>query len=68
MQLRLRAKIYTVAGELVKTLEGTAGYPASLTWDTTGLSSGLYLAMVDELDPASGAVLEHQVVKVLVVR
>jgi uncharacterized repeat protein (TIGR01451 family) len=66
MSLSLRASIYTVAGELVKVEQGTAGEPAVVTWDTAGMASGLYLAVVEE-QGANGGGLQRQIVKILVV-
>ena len=62
----LRARVYTMAGELVGTVQGAGGANLA-TWDATGLSSGTYLAVVDSLDPAKGGVVKRQILKLLVV-
>ena len=64
-----RIKIYTVSGELVRTLIPSAG---QVTWDlnnSTGqaVSSGLYLVVLDGTDPSTDDPVE-QTVKVAVIR
>ena len=66
MSLSLRASIYTLAGELVKVEQGTAGEPAVVSWDTAGMASGLYLAVVEE-QGANGGGIQRQILKILVV-
>ncbi len=58
----LKVRIYTLAGELVQTLTSAS---TSLTWTPPGLASGLYIASV-EVDNASGVVLTHQHLKLLI--
>jgi len=60
----LSVKIYTVAGELVKTAIGGSG-TAQATWDSTGIASGIYIAAV-EVQDVNGGVLKHQLLKILV--
>ncbi|HUO58921.1 MAG TPA: isopeptide-forming domain-containing fimbrial protein, partial [bacterium] len=64
--ITLRARIYTVAGELVATVQSSSGSNQA-TWDASGLSSGLYLALVDSLDPAKGGIVQRQVLKIKIV-
>jgi len=63
--LTLKASIYTVAGELVATVEGSPGTNQS-SWDAGGAASGIYLVVV-EIRNTQGGVKGRQVVKVLVV-
>ena len=60
----LNAKVYTIAGELVRSIPGTPGN-ASTQWTATGMASGVYIAAVEVRD-ASGGILEHQLLKILV--
>ena len=62
--LTLRVHIYTVAGERVATLDGLAGQ-SNVYWNASGLASGIYIAVVDAKD-ASGNLVDHQTVKVLI--
>lgn len=60
-------KMYSVAGELIKTLTFANG---KTSWDTTNnslqqVASGVYLAVLDGVDPTS-AQKSHKVVKVMV--
>jgi hypothetical protein len=56
-----------MAGELAaKPANGTVG-ANSVTWDATGLASGMYLGVVEGLNPQGGLVL-RQIVKVVVVK
>jgi len=61
----LNAKVYTIAGELVKSLPGSPGI-ATASWDAAGMASGVYIVAVQVQD-ASGGVLDHQLLKVLVI-
>jgi len=47
--MTLRATLYTVAGEKVGMITGQAG-TSSVKWDTSGKSSGLYIALVEVYD------------------
>jgi len=47
--MTLRATLYTVAGEKVGTITGQAG-TSSVKWDSSGKSSGLYIALVEVYD------------------
>jgi flagellar hook assembly protein FlgD len=59
----LKVRIYTVSGELVKTVSsGTT----QVQWDSFGVASGIYLASV-EVDGANGGVVSRQILKLLVV-
>jgi len=64
MGLTLRASVYTLAGELVTVINGTAG-TGMIGWNASGLASGLYLASVEVKDSAGGLV-RRQILKVLV--
>ena len=44
-------KLYDPAGELVGKVQGAAG-SGQATWDSSGLASGLYLAVVEVTGPA----------------
>jgi hypothetical protein len=60
----VNAKIYTIAGQLVASVQGTPGMQ-STQWTATGIASGLYFAVV-EVQDANGGVIEHQILKLLV--
>jgi hypothetical protein len=60
----LKAKIYTIAGELVKPITGLPG-TAAAQWNAAGMASGIYIAAVQVRD-SNGGVLENQLLKVLV--
>jgi len=60
----LNAKVYTIAGELVKSIPGTPG-TAMAQWNAAGIASGVYVAVVQVQD-SNGGVLENQLLKVLV--
>jgi flagellar hook assembly protein FlgD len=64
--LTLKASIYTMAGELVGSIEGLAG-TNEVKWDASNLVSGLYLAIVEQVD-AQGRLLSRQTQKIAVVR
>ena len=63
MVLTLQVNIYDTAGELVRTLQGTPG-SNEVTWNLSGIASGLYLAVVS-VENTSGTVIHRQVVKVV---
>jgi hypothetical protein len=60
----VNVKIYTLAGQLVTSLQGTPGIPTA-QWTANGMASGVYIAAVQVLD-ANGGVLENQLLKLLV--
>ncbi len=60
----LKARIYTVAGELVKMVTGGSG-ANQVSWNSNGLSSGLYIAVI-EVRGANGGLIQRQIVKVSV--
>jgi flagellar hook assembly protein FlgD len=60
----VNAKIYTIAGQLVASVQGTPGMQ-STQWSATGIASGLYFAVV-EVQDANGGVIEHQTLKLLI--
>lgn len=62
----LRVRLYTMAGESVKTLEGTPGSNQA-TWDAAGIASGIYLADVEVLG-SGGGVVQRRLLKVVVLR
>jgi len=62
----LSAKVYTIAGELVAFIPGTPGV-ATNQWTATGMASGVYIVAVEVRD-VNGGILEHQLLKVLVLR
>ena len=62
----LSAKVYTIAGELVASIPGTPGV-ATNQWTATGMASGVYIVAVEVRD-VNGGILEHQLLKVLVLR
>jgi hypothetical protein len=64
MNLTLRVSIYTVAGELVRTVQGDPGTNQA-SWDATGLASGVYFTVMELSDP-KGISLGRQTVKILV--
>ncbi len=59
----IKVQIYTVTGELVKTL--TSGGAVETAWDASGVASGIYVASV-EIDDANSGVINRQRLKVLV--
>jgi uncharacterized repeat protein (TIGR01451 family) len=59
----LKVKIYTIAGELVQTLQSSQ---ATMTWNTSAMASGIYIASV-EVDNANGGAVNDQRLKILVV-
>lgn len=60
----LHVGLYTILGELVGVADGVAGSGQAYL-DTTSLASGLYLALVDIKDPASG-LITRQTVKIAI--
>jgi len=66
MRLTLKASIYTLAGELVGVFQGGAG-TNQVKWDASGVVSGLYLAVVEEVD-AQGGRVSRQIQKIAVIR
>jgi uncharacterized repeat protein (TIGR01451 family) len=62
--LTLRVKIYTVAGELAASLQGSAD-TGRASWDASGIASGLYLAVVEKWG-ASGGLSGRQIFKITV--
>ena len=65
LPLTLKASIYTMAGELVGSIQGLAG-TNSVTWDGAGVASGIYLAVVEQVD-TQGRFLSRQAQKIAVV-
>ncbi len=61
-----RARIYTIAGELIKILVNDPGNPAVITWDLSSpLASGTYLAVV-EMNSPSGGLVGRKIMKVVI--
>jgi uncharacterized repeat protein (TIGR01451 family) len=60
----VNVKIYTIAGQLVASIQGTPGMQTA-QWTATNIASGLYFAVVQVLD-SNGGVIEHQTLKLLV--
>lgn len=61
---QLKVNIYTISGQLVKSLESPAGQPL-IGWDTsTGYASGLYIA-VAQVNNSQGGLVSRQKLKVL---
>jgi uncharacterized repeat protein (TIGR01451 family) len=67
MSLTLKVRVYDVAGELIKTIEGSMGQ-GTATLDANGLASGLYFAVVDLTDSATGHYQGRQVVQIVIQR
>jgi flagellar hook assembly protein FlgD len=63
--LSVNVSIYTLAGERVKTIDGVPG-ANQVSWNATGLASGIYIGMVEVLD-SEGGILQRQAVKVQVI-
>jgi hypothetical protein len=61
----IQVQIYTLAGELVRTLISPGGNP-QINWDATGLASGLYISVVT-IQNANGGTMGRQSLKVLVI-
>jgi flagellar hook assembly protein FlgD len=66
LSLEMKVSLYTTAGELVKTLTGDNGLNPP-QWSTSGLASGLYIAVVELTNPNNGGLLGRQIVKITVV-
>ncbi len=62
--VNLTVRIYDLAGELVTELKG-AGGTSRVTWNAAGISSGLYIAKVEQKD-LTGKIIAKQTIKVLV--
>jgi uncharacterized repeat protein (TIGR01451 family) len=60
----VNVKIYTIAGQLVASIQGISGTQTA-QWTATNIASGIYFAAVEVLD-ANGGVIEHQTLKLLV--
>lgn len=60
----VNVKIYTIAAQLVASIQGTPGTQTAY-WTATNIASGLYFAVV-EVEDANGGVIEHQTLKLLV--
>ncbi len=60
----VNVKIYTIAGQLVASIQGLTGAQMA-QWTATNIASGIYFAAVEVLD-ANGGVIEHQTLKILV--
>jgi flagellar hook assembly protein FlgD len=60
----VKVTIYTLTGQLVKVVEGSAG-TLTASWDATDAASGLYIAAI-EVRNAAGGVIKLQRTKVLV--
>jgi uncharacterized repeat protein (TIGR01451 family) len=65
--LTLRVRVYTIAGELAAGPQAGGSGGNSVTWDASGMASGMYLAVVEGLNTQGGTALK-QIVKVLVVK
>jgi hypothetical protein len=64
--LTLKASIYTMAGEQVGSIQGLPG-SNQVIWDASGVVSGLYLAVVEQVDNRGGMV-SRQTQKIAVIR
>jgi flagellar hook assembly protein FlgD len=64
--LSLRVTVYDLAGEKVAVREGSPG-GGQVGWDTSGLASGLYLAVV-ECRTAGGQLARRQILRIAVLR
>ena len=64
--LSLRARVYTMAGELVTALEGVPG-SGIIAWNAAGLASGLYITVVEVKD-GNGAFMGRQTKKIIIRR
>jgi uncharacterized repeat protein (TIGR01451 family) len=60
----LTVRIYTIAGEWVATIPGTAG-TATAPWNASGLASGVYIAAAEARD-VNGGFICRQLMKILV--
>jgi hypothetical protein len=67
MSLTLKVRLYDVAGELIKNIDGGTGQNRA-TLDVSGLSSGLYFAVVDLTDAATGHYEGRQVTQIIIQR
>ncbi len=64
--INLTVRIYDLAGELVTELKG-AGGTSRVTWNASGISSGLYIAKAEQKD-LTGKIIAKQTIKLLVER
>jgi flagellar hook assembly protein FlgD len=64
VNLTLKASVYTMAGELVGAFQGLAG-KNKVTWDASGMVSGMYLAVITQVDEHNGFV-SRQILKIAV--
>jgi hypothetical protein len=62
----LKVKVFTVTGELVAALSSPPGIPM-ISWNATGLASGIYISSVQAFD-GSDNMVHQQFVKVLMMR
>jgi uncharacterized repeat protein (TIGR01451 family) len=62
----VQVRVYTIAGELMKTLQNDQGNPNQVTWDFTGsyVARGAYLAVV-EFRSDTG-ILSRKIIKILI--
>ncbi len=67
LSLTLQVSIYTLAGELVQVSSGDAG-TGLVSWDASHVASGVYLAVVESIDPVKGGVVNRQILKIDVIR
>jgi hypothetical protein len=65
MALTLKVSIYTVAGELIKVVEGPDGTNEA-NWDASGMASGVYIALV-ELSNPNGGFMGRQTLRLVVI-
>jgi hypothetical protein len=63
--LTLSVRIYTTAGELAAPVINGAAGTNEASWTATGLASGLYIAVVESLNPAGG-IADQKVLKLVV--
>ncbi len=66
LSLTLNASIYTVSGELVQVINGNQG-SNQVAWNAAGVASGIYIAVVEEMD-TDGGLLSRQTVKVVLIK
>jgi hypothetical protein len=60
----VKARVYTIAGELLKTVEGNPG-ASQAVWDARGYASGTYFVDMEWSD-ANGKWMGRKVLKILV--
>jgi flagellar hook assembly protein FlgD len=66
ISLTLKVSIYTMAGEMVGSIQGLPG-TNEVIWDAAGVVSALYLAVVEQVDNRGGLV-SRQTRKIAVIR